>query len=255
MPLNGRLQSDRILSTVFYLALLLLGLGSTSFSQTNAKVCPELELISPAGEVAPDEEAQFAIIDKKTGKDLETANVKWTVSLGSIIRGNGTSRVTFLATKENAGANIQITAVIKRRPDNCESMLSDTFSIWARKIIDPVDNFGKQKPAGLRYRLDDFYFRLKNNPWSEGVWGIHFAKHASPSYRRAAIRQILDVIKSRRYDARRLSFYFFDDEDTEMTTLTMFDSNTNDPQSESFKSKLIKAEEISGKLNKLFPGK
>ncbi|CAN5487435.1 hypothetical protein BH10ACI2_BH10ACI2_16300 [soil metagenome] len=229
------------------------------FSQNTLKVCPDLELIGPAGMLSKNQTTEFAVVEKKSHKEFEAAEVKWSVSAGSIMKGNGSSRVTYKADGDlgdNGAATIKVTAVIRESANNCGALLTDTFGVVViSRPDDDIEEFGKEKPSDVKARLDDFYMHLNNSPEFEGYWLIQFERKATPSYRRSMIRRVLDLIKFRRYDANRLSFYILEDSDKENNTLLIATLEHAVKGHAIDKSKLIMAEEIAGKLNKLFPRK
>jgi len=209
--------------------------------------CPKLELVGPAGLITPEDPVEFRV-GSKEGLDLSSIKVKWTVSVGRIVSGDGTPKITFSSERSNAG-KVKVTAKVMNLPSDCGSMLLDEWGVMP-PIGDPiVDSFGKTSRNDLQARIDNIYAQLNSNPTYEGLLILRFPEKTTAAYKTSRVKLFLQCLKYRKYDQTRVSFYLepeSGDEETRVLIGQSFDDYHFDP------SKLIKAEEISSKLKDLF---
>ncbi len=188
------------------------------------------------------------------GTNIENARVKWSVSAGSIIKGNGTTKATFTSTRKDAGSNVRIEADVTALPNGCTALITDIFPIAQRFPNENLDEFGNISRSNLLARLDNLFFYLTNMaPRNAGLLNIHFNDRATRAYKIKRINLILECVKFRRYDPKRLRLYFDTPEKEERTVVWTTPPGFDFRDIGIDESKLIKAEEISAKLKDLLP--
>jgi len=235
----------RILYECILLSIVLFGV-IRAYSQTEQN-CPKLELVGPAGLIGPEDPVEFRV-GSKEGLDLSSIKVKWTVSVGRIVSGDGTPKITFSSERSNAG-KVKVTAKVMNLPSDCGSMLLDEWGVMP-PIGDPiVDSFGKTSRNDLQARIDNIYAQLNSNPTYEGLLILRFPEKTTAAYKTSRVKLFLQCLKYRKYDQTRVSFYLDSesgDEETRVLIGQTFDDYHFEP------SRLIKAEEIASKLKELF---
>jgi len=236
---------------VVRVALLLFFLVPSTYSQGEQKACPTLVIKTPGALVRDSTNVELSLV-AVDGTNLESFPISWTVSQGAIIKGNGTPKVTFFPSKENAGTTITISAAVTGLPTGCKSTVSGYFDIAQRLPNETLDQFGKMSGNEIRARLDNLFMYLTRVPTYEGLLVIHFSNTATRAYKISRVKLMLAAIKFRRYDLQRISFYFDKDESEERTVVWTAPPGFDYSDIGIDESKLIKAEEIVGGLNKLF---
>lgn len=116
-----------------YLFILALLIGAMvpglAYSQVPATAgeCPTVYVAGPAGITAPGEIYWFEATVK--GRDGETFEYDWVVSIGKITERVGKTRIGVLATKEMADTSVTATVRVKGLPDGCENVASESSGI------------------------------------------------------------------------------------------------------------------------------
>lgn len=110
-------------------SVLLMMLPAIAYSQvpSTAGECPTVYVTGPAGITAPGEIYWFEATVK--GRDGETFEYDWVVSIGKITERVGKTRIGVLATREMAGLSVTATVRVKGLPDGCENVASESSGI------------------------------------------------------------------------------------------------------------------------------
>lgn len=85
---------------IIFATILILALCFVAFAQAEKDKCPQIYFaVSPSGIPLPEKITTFEV---KFGENQELQNLgyEWTFSRGKILRGQGTSKVEFLAGKK-----------------------------------------------------------------------------------------------------------------------------------------------------------
>ncbi|MCA1622518.1 MAG: hypothetical protein LC768_07950 [Acidobacteria bacterium] len=171
---------------IIFTVILILAFCFAAFAQANKNSCPKIILTLPHKPLFPKEFAYFIV----KINEAEKFNVEylWTVSTGKIIQGQGTSKIEFLAGKENQGANVNVSVKVNGLPKNCTDTASDVIGIIQLPIGEPYGNLGKHKSTKnglLEYlaTLDGFLISVRENGLSEGLIVLRFDKKDNRSYK------------------------------------------------------------------------
>ncbi|HMS38928.1 MAG TPA: hypothetical protein PKE69_01790 [Pyrinomonadaceae bacterium] len=242
---------------LFILNIILIFLFCLTVSaQTNQNSCPEIKFDLPNGIPVPEKTTIFEV---KVGENAEKLNLsyEWTFSKGQIIRGQGTSRVEFIVMKEDEGSSFEVSVKIVGLPRNCSNTYSDVIPVASPLIGDPFDAFGKLNTLDeYKAIMDNFMLGINDNPLSEGLISTVLNKNAPENYKIASLKQMYKSLIFRKYDLTRITFAISEGDYEEQTSLWIVPPGaqypTNAPELE---ETLIKAEEFSEKINKLFPKK
>ena len=228
----------------YSLLLIALFCANSVYTQTEQN-CPKLELVGPTGILSTGDNAEFRVAAKDGTDDISAANIQWTVSLGTITKGQGTPTID--VSTPSAGMS-KITAKVTATSPACNSLLSGEWRIVYRSF-DPVDDFGKVSRWEAQARIDNMFTQIKLIPNSKGIFMMRFEPGATPAYKTSRIRLFLQCIKYRKYDLTEVSFYFEPENGDERTIVLIMAAGS---KFEYGPSRLIKGEEISSKLKTLF---
>ena len=150
-------RSLQILSIFFMLTL-----ASVVSAQVSAP-CGIVNLDGPTN-VGPGEPLVFKVKVSNTAKP----EFKWTVSEGTIIKGQGTDEIT-VDTNGLAGIDVTATVELAGAPSGCKNSASKTTQIIIVDFIGKFDEYGDLEFEDEKARLDNFAIQLSNDPHSSGV--------------------------------------------------------------------------------------
>lgn len=182
--------------------LLLTGLILAAAVAASAQ-CPTLTVVGPAGITNPGDEMTFRAELNAIGPKV---SYLWSVNAGTIIKGQGTSEIAVLATRELEGTAITATVEVDGLPQNCTRSASETAGVAQTIIGCAGDEWGDLKPNDERGRLDMFFAELSNNPNDVGllIFRVKSGDRLDPSNSR--IQFVLKHAKFRKFDKNRIWF-------------------------------------------------
>jgi hypothetical protein len=124
------------------------------FGQTAANNCPEVTVTGPMGVTAAGDTMTFtASVNNHSGVD--EIKYEWTVSAGTIEKGQGTSSIEVRTTREMRDSNVTATVRIAGLAAECNQTASDIGSIAAGIVCGmPYDQFGRISRGDTRARVD-----------------------------------------------------------------------------------------------------
>lgn len=224
-------------------------------AQAKENQCPEIKFISPNQVIQP---GKSAIFEVKVGGGTEKYNLsyEWTFSKGKILKGQGTSQVEFLTTREYAGENIDVSVKVIGLPKDCSNTYSDIFPIASLPIYEPFDRFGKLKELNeYLARIDGLFISLNENLLSEGLIIISFEKKDGRSYKLSHLKKMIKFINFRKYDLTRITFAISEGDFEELTIFWIVPPGAEYPIDKDLENTIIKGEELEQKINELFPKK
>lgn len=132
-----------------------------------------------------------------------TTTYNWTVSDGTIIRGQGTPVITVSTTEDMAGGNVTATVNIGTDPDcNCADSASETAPIEEPVTPYKVDEFGPAVNDAVKARVENFYAQyLNQDPSARG----YIINYGTPKEVAKREKQITDAIRFLKLDRSRVS--------------------------------------------------
>ena len=163
--------------------------------------CPSIAVIGPAGVTNPGDPMKFRV-------DVGAVDLKysWTISVGTIIEGQGTLAITVATDKSMQGSNVTATVEIEGLPSACEKTASETAPIAPRLEWESLDEWGNLTDNDQRSRLDSFFAELANNPHNIGLVILLTTKRERRDARNPRVQLILDHAKFRNFDKSRIWF-------------------------------------------------
>ena len=165
--------------------------------------CPTLAVVGPAEVTNPGDEMTFrAVIDSTTSK----VRYSWTVSGGTIVKGQGTAEVTVATTRELEGSSITATVELDGISISCDRSASETAGIAQTLIGCAADEWGDLKPTDERGRLDLFFAELSNNPNNIGLLILRVKEGDKLDPGNSRIQFVLRHAKFRKFDKSRIWF-------------------------------------------------
>ncbi len=241
---------------VFTGVVLLVPFPSKSVAQDPDKECPRFALVLPRGLSQIDEPATISVVTNN-GEFVEGFSFVWSVPSGKIRSGEGTRSIQYIPQEDDEGKSIRISVEINSNRMFCKSFLSDTLSVAALPIGEPVDSIGTVGKSQLaldlfRSRLDVYFHTLSNGPVDyEGLIVVYFKRNDKKQYKKRHVKLILEQAQFREVPLDRLSIVAIDTEEFEMTTLWTVPPSARLPK-DVRKSALFKAEEVINNIDRIF---
>ena len=230
------------------LAVILLGaFGLAVFGQ---QVCPKIELILPQG-IIEIETPTTVVARLSGGFDYKLSTIKWLISSGKIVDGQGTAAVIFVPSEDDAGINIKVTLVVSGLSETCNSSVSNTVSVATMPIGEPADRFGKEGFWDLRGKLDVYMAVVRDSPTYEGFITVEFNRKDKREYKIKRLKQIYSQFVFRKFDLTRITIAVSEGDYPETLTLWTMHPGAKVPKyARGFR--LIKAEEFSKAIKNVF---
>jgi hypothetical protein len=186
--------------TYFFFPVIL-GLSLVGFSVAQ---CPTITIIGPSGVTTVGDKMSFRV--EGGAADWKYA---WEVSSGVMVAGQGTPVITIATDRSMQGSNLIATVTIDGLPPNCVRAASHMAPIAMALIGDPVDDWSDSLTADeKRSRLDAFFTELANNPNNVGILVIQVTDKERLDERNPRVRLILEHVRFRKFDKRRIWFAF-----------------------------------------------
>lgn len=216
--------------------------------------CPKITITGPPGITMPGDRMTFSA-NVLSSAPLGRLEYAWTVTAGSVLRGQGTPNIEVLTTKEMQGSNVTASVKLKGVPIGCFAAASEVASI-APRLSGPhwLDEFGKLSIPDLRARLQNFYVLVNNIPTAEGIVIVKFDKKASRGRKVSHLNNIYNAIIWLKGDLTRVSF-LISESDYEGTSVGPIPLGADLTDLGIDASKLIKGEDLKAKMKTLFPEK
>jgi len=171
----------------------------------------------------PGEPMVFAV-DISGPQIIGRAGFTWTVSEGSIAKGQGTRSITVVTTMAESGTNVTATVTIQGGLPGCSNTASETAPISPRIACGlPIDEYDKATWNQERARLDNAQIQLNNNPDSRLFIYFRMTSEESFDEARKHARKMMGhfVFRDKDFDASRVTFVLYID-DRHSTILDLF---------------------------------
>lgn len=186
----------QILSIVLLLAFV------SAVSAQTTEPCG-IDVVGPAT-VSPGTPLVFKI--KVTGKlPTATPEFKWYLSLGTIIKGEGTDEIT-VDTTGLAGLVLTATAELAGAAPHCKLVGAKTVTITMPPLPScPFDQYGDIKFENEKARLDNFVIQILNSPQARGLILMYAGQETfkgEAAYRLQRVKSYLSNVRG--LDASRL---------------------------------------------------
>jgi len=237
---------------VFAVILIFVG-GFTVFAQSDANKCPEIKFVAPKEIINP-ENPTFFIVEVGENNIQNDLQYEWKFSLRKLLSGQGTSKVEFVASEEENGANVTVSVKVTGLPKNCSDTYSDVYGIAALIEDETFDDFGKVSLDHYKSRIDTLWVTIANNPNSEGLIHQMFDEKAMRAYKISLLRNIVKFLIFREYDLTRISFAICkEDSSKERTLFWVPVAGGKYPKYIKANCEVIKANEFEKRVNDLFP--
>ena len=172
--------------------------ASSAFGQ-----CPTVTVISPQGVTNVGDKMVFRAEVGAVGPKLE---FYWSVSLGTIVAGQGTPSIELATDRRMGGANVTATVTVGGLAPDCEKTASETAPVAPRLEWGSLDQWGPLKDNEQRSRFDTFFSELANNPHQTGLVVLLVTKRERRDHRNRRIQLIMDHVRFRNFDANRIWF-------------------------------------------------
>ncbi len=241
---------------IIFTVILIFAFCFAAFAQTNEISCPKYSIIFLDKFIIPDKPATIIIQwDKDAKTTFENLEYIWTSSSGKISQGQGTSKIEFLATKEDYNTNITFTAKIIGLPKTCNNLISEVFPIIpSLREPHPIDIYGKQKLMVEKARLDNAFIALNENDSYRLIIDLEFDKNDRRNYKISRLRNIYEFIKFRKHNLSQV-LLLISNGDAELTRLWIAYPKAKISNIKVGKYTIVRAEELNQKIKELFPKK
>jgi hypothetical protein len=174
-----------------------------AFAVQAAAQCPTITVKGPAGITPPGEDMTFSAEVNVVGPKLTYV---WSVDKGTIIEGQGTTKITVLADPSLAGDTITATVDVGGLAGNCVGKASELANVADIHRCGHPDEWGPMKPDDERGRLDLFLAKLANNPRDVGLIVFRVDSKERLDSRNARIKFALKHVKFRGFEKSRIWF-------------------------------------------------
>lgn len=178
--------------------------------------CPTILIETPPNVAQPGDKFELSALVKGS-VGLSNLKFHWTLSSGTIEKGQGSSIISVSTTKENAGTNIQAKVDVSGLSPVCENSAGEVFGIAPVPCVHPIDDFGALKANDVKARIDNLFVQLSFSPNTIALLEMEFAENETVQQRRLRITNILDAISFRKYDVKKVIF-FITNENTSTST-------------------------------------
>ena len=172
---------------------LTLAFGSAVLGQTEpAARCPSILVTGPEHVTRLGDTMTFAVNSQL--ENVQTTGFNWTVSAGTITRGQGTREIEVLAPRDIDGQiAIVITATVEvvGLPRVCSNKASVVAPVSSGFHPPLIDEFGKLPRNDIRGRLDVFFQEFLNNRKQVGFVVLHVPSGST----KQRLKQRLDLIR------------------------------------------------------------
>lgn len=194
---------------MFYLlasSVLTLVLGWAAFGQP---VCPSITLEAPARALGLEVEETFRV--RVSGDKYENLRFHWASTIGKVLYPYSGREMKLVVDRENNGYNATVFVRIDGLPADCPNSASEVVGVVALPIAEPSDRFGPLNRYDLIARIDNYKIVLENSDLkAKGLIDLYFGLDESRAQRVARIRNIVEVIRARKLDIRRVEFAFIE---------------------------------------------
>lgn len=171
--------------------------------------CPEIKVIGPNALTRAGDTMNFSV--DITGDLSNKLSYQWTISAGTIFRGQEAPDLIVQTDKDLEGATITATVRVIGLRVGCPATASESAVIDQKAGCGrPLDKFGPLKRNDLFGKIDNLYIRLERNSDYTGHIRITFSKDASAKYREKYLNDFIDAITFLKKDPSRVSFEIYD---------------------------------------------
>lgn len=159
--------------------------------------CPSISVVGPPGITRPGESLTFS-----TGTPFgnnEGLSFHWTVSAGTIIKGEGTQVIEVQSTREMNNTRVTATIDISGLPKDCPRSASEAAAVSSGFHPTLVDELGRLPVREIRERLDLFLSELLANKDQVGFIVISQPENVP----KGRLEQRLRIIKNHIFTFRK----------------------------------------------------
>lgn len=175
-------------------------------SQSDPMGCPKIEVLGPHSVTLPGDVITFTATVSTPRSDIK---YEWTVSSGTIEKGQGTPVIRVRTTAADADRTITASVKVDGLLPWCNARSSDSAAVAGFPGCGgPSDEFGNLEPDDIRARIDVFLVELANNPDNQGLIMIVVEEGGKRDQSDPRFKLIADQIKYREFDLSRIVFKF-----------------------------------------------
>jgi len=171
----------------------------------NPAACPTISVDGPAGLVKPDETARYTVQIDSKGLQLNPQYF-WSLSAGQILKGQGTTSVDVLQTREALTATVEV----KGLPDGCPNIASAT------EIIDPppqavkLDEFTGPISQIDKSRFENIAEAVRRNPNNQLVIFVGYKERAGFDERSSRREELTHYLNLHTDEDQRITYVYVD---------------------------------------------
>jgi hypothetical protein len=134
-------------------------------SDAMLRLCPTSLVSSP--DSVNEGTSFFAAVNVSGGEKSVTPTYRWTISTGTILKGQGTTTIE-VGTTGLGTQTITVTVDVRGYNPNCSTSASASAYVVKRPEARKFDEFGLLAKKDSNLRLDKFAIELMNDPGSQG---------------------------------------------------------------------------------------
>ncbi|HMO81833.1 MAG TPA: PKD domain-containing protein [Pyrinomonadaceae bacterium] len=174
--------------------------------QNDPMGCPKIEVLGPPSVTIPGDVITFTATVSTSRSDIR---YEWTVSSGTIEKGQGTPVISVRTSAADAEKTITASVKVDGLLPWCNTGSSDSAVVAGFPGCGrPSDEFGSLEPDDIRARIDAFLIEIANNPNSQGLILFVVEEDEKVNQSNLRLRFIVDHIRFRKFDLGRIIFKF-----------------------------------------------
>jgi hypothetical protein len=215
--------------------------------------CPTINLETPSTMTKSGDVFTVHAVVKSTGV-VGNISYNWTVTSGTIVKGQDSATLFVDTSGEERGKNITVKVTVSGLPSVCQNTASDVVSIALGIVCGlPADEFGALPANDVMAHVDNIFVSLDFNVDATAVFEMKFSDSETRPARILRITRILEAIKDRKYDISKVAFLISKDEGN-TTTVSILPLST-DMSAWINRGVFIYGKDIKHKLSTLFKDK
>jgi hypothetical protein len=199
------------MKTLLFISILVFFSSFSVLSQTDeTSNCPIINLLGPAGIVAPNETATYLVTLDMKGQELKLEYI-WSISESEILQGQGTKSIS---VKQPLSQSLTVTIEIKGFPEGCSNTFSENAIYDPSPVSEKIDEFPMQTARIDKARIDNFLNELQNDPNAQGYIIEKFKKITPKATIKNKLKKLFDyIVKTRGFDPSRIKIIQNSDEE------------------------------------------
>lgn len=174
--------------------------STPTLNKAETFVCPNVNVYSNASFDEP-ETVNFSVWDYDL-KDIENYSLKWTVSGGEIVGGQGLKSIK-VNLKNSAVKRVTAFVEIGGLPLPCQKVFSRVGEVAGKILL--IDSAERYNYSDLSARMDNLMVEANNNPTARVYIIVYANRNGGSKEMERAVKSVNNIFRFRRYDLSRIT--------------------------------------------------